>query len=206
MDLSPSSPGGAAPPPPASDEDAYLAHVLSLLQSINRPLPPNEPSTSITPFSPATTPPALPPFTGPGRSPTSDAIHAHLQSLASRLHSQDTLLAEAHHQLQQSAAFAAGQQNGGHGLDTPEITPPIASSAGGSSSYPDRHQNLTSRLISTISSTHPLASSMSTPGAGGSILTAGEELVMLKSQVQDVARVCKVRAQPPLFASAHARP
>lgn len=183
-------------------EEPFLAQLLSLLQGLNHSQPTSSESTfSFTfPPSPSATPPTLPSYTGPGRSATTDAIHTHLQSLALRLHQSDTVLAQVQQYQQQNPSFAGQQSDGGGGgLVTPEITPPIPSYTSDDAQQPFPLTNLPSRLLSSLATSLPLIGSTSATGeavdgysSSGLGLSAVDELALLKRQVGDVARVCKV--------------
>jgi hypothetical protein len=184
--------------PSAAQDDsgaAFQDHILLVLSSLSATV---SPSASLSAPLLATPVPVVPAFQGPGASSKTEAILGELQLLALRLHD-----SEQRERVAQAKLVAALNSL------TPDATPPLV--MGGDDSAA-RQQSVSNRLKS--SPTYPLPAPPFSPAAGGgSILTSGninmyesglgptEELRLLRAQVQDIARVCKVR---PALASAFA--
>jgi hypothetical protein len=198
-------------PSTAQDDNgaAFQDHILLVLSSLSATV---SPSASLSAPLLATPVPVVPAFQGPGASSKTEAILGELQLLALRLHDSEqrervaqAKLVAALNSLPNGTALTTGEGV----LLTPDATPPLV--MGGDDSAA-RQQSVSNRLKS--SPTYPLPAPPFSPAAGGgSILTSGninmyesglgptEELRLLRAQVQDIARVCKVR---PALASAFA--
>lgn len=200
----------AASPQPSTGQStqtdggtAFQDHILLVLSSLSATVPPS--ANLSAPLS-ATPVPVVPAFQGPGASSKTESILGELQLLALRLHDSEQRERVAQVKLVaalQSIPNGAMLKTGDGVLLTPDATPPLL--MGGDDST-TRQQSVSNRLKS--SPTYPLqAPPFSPSAAGGSILTSGninlyesglgptEELRLLRAQVQDIARVCKVRPE-----------
>lgn len=190
----------------ADGGSAFQDHILSILSRLSAiPSPSSPPSTFPSPSSVPV--PVVPAFKGPGASFKTEAILGELQLLALRLHDTEQREREATAKLN---AALAGLPDGtpinvptpvgpskpaGSLLLTPEPTPPILP---GDSAR--QQQALANRLKSAPA--YSLGSTSSGPFDKGGNINSGiyesglgptEELRLLRAQVQDIARVCKVR-------------
>jgi hypothetical protein len=164
--------------------DPFLSHLLSLLQAVNAP-PHVVPSSTSEPSShqqhTALSKPSLPSYDGSDASPTTQAIQAEVAALASRLWNAEAAVQVLTSTIQQSQ-HAPGDAS--FSSDTPST----------SLSIPTSHV-----LQSSVSSPAAAAAAGAGTTPNGTFepgLSAQEELRLLRDQVKDVARVCKVRREP----------
>lgn len=194
----PSRGDGASTPLPglgftSASEDqgaAFQDHVLLVLSGLSATV---SPSASLSQPLLSAPVPVVPAFKGPGASTKTEAILGELQLLALRLHDSEQRERVAQAQLAAALITLPNGSVPAQGLLAPR---------GGQGVGSTPALSVSDRL--RASPTYPLQPPPFSP-SGSSILTSGninmyesglgptEELRLLRAQVQDIARVCKVR-------------
>lgn len=180
----------------------YLPYLLSVLRDFSATAPASAAVTTPR-LASAPPPPTVPIYTGSSQNQITDEIHDHLQSLAHRLWASETVNAPS-----TTSATLTNMGNNGHASSSSS-----SSSITPSSVNPDGRRQLQvspalQSLLHSVSNPQGRGELHKQAGGGAvSILTAGrninseafesglsaeEELRLLRAQVQDVARVCKV--------------